>query len=61
MVRSDNEEANKLFELFNEKLGPEGYQIVQKTTRFGNVRYEAVGVLPEMRAQFIWQTGTLYT
>lgn len=46
-VRPDNEEANSLLEFFNEKLGPEGYQIVQKTTRFGNLRYEAVGVLPE--------------
>jgi len=45
-VRSDEKEAERLLEFFNEKLGPEGYQIVAKTTRFGNIRYEPIGILP---------------
>jgi hypothetical protein len=45
IVRPDRKEAENLLEFFNEQLGPEGYQIVEKKTRFGNVRYEPVGLL----------------
>jgi len=44
-VRSDRNEAEKLLEFFNEKLETEGYKIVAKKTRFGNIRYEPTGIL----------------
>lgn len=43
-VRS-KEEAKGLLDLFNENIRPEGYQIVEKPTRFGNIRYEPVGII----------------
>ncbi len=44
-VRSDRNEAEKLLKFFNDKLGSGGYQIVAKKTRFGNIRYEPIGIL----------------
>jgi hypothetical protein len=38
-------EAQKLLGFFNKNLEPEGYRIVQKLTEFGNIRYEASGIL----------------
>jgi len=46
VVRPDRKETENLLEFFNEELGPEGFQIVEKNTRFGNIRYEPIGVLP---------------
>jgi len=45
-VRPDTKEAQSLLKMFNEQLGPEEYQIVEKTTAFGNKRYEPTGILP---------------
>ena len=47
IVRSNTEEVTKLLEFFNEKLASEGYAIAPTTTRFGNVRFEARGILAE--------------
>jgi hypothetical protein len=44
-VRPDIKKAQGLLKMFNEQLGSEGYQIVEKTTEFGNKRYEPRGVL----------------
>jgi hypothetical protein len=44
-VRPDEGEAKSLQKMFNEQLGPEGYQIVEKITSFGNKRYEPTGIL----------------
>lgn len=46
VVRTDREEAAKLLELFNMELREEGYEIIEGQSRFGNVRYEARGILP---------------
>lgn len=45
-VRPDEKEAQSLLKMFNEQVGPEGYQIVEKTTSFGKKRYEPIGILP---------------
>lgn len=45
IVRPDSNEANNLLKVFNEPLGLDGYQLVKKKTRFGNIRYEPVGIL----------------
>ena len=46
VVRPDRYEALKLLELFNFELRPEGYEIVEKQSKFGNIRYEPTGILP---------------
>jgi len=46
-VRPDDREAQNLLKMFNEQLGPEGYQIVEKTTAFGKKRYEPTGIFPK--------------
>jgi hypothetical protein len=45
IVRPDSKERETLLNVFNEQLEPDGYQIVETTTRFGNKRYEATGIL----------------
>lgn len=46
VVRPDREESLKLLELFNMELRPEGYEISENESVFGNVRYDASGIVP---------------
>jgi hypothetical protein len=45
IVRPKSDDRETLLKVFNEQLEPDGYQIVETTTRFGNKRYEATGIL----------------
>ena len=45
IVRNEDD-AKKLLNVMNRKLGDDGYKLVEKTTPFGNTRYEAEGILP---------------
>jgi hypothetical protein len=46
VVRPDQKEVEPLLEMFNQELGPEGFRIEAKRTRFGGIRFEPVGILP---------------
>ncbi|MFC1803762.1 abortive infection family protein [Thermoproteota archaeon] len=46
VVRPDENEAGTLVELFNQELREEGYEIIEKTSVFGNTLYEATGITP---------------
>jgi len=46
VVRPDRDEALKLLDLFNSELRLEGYEIIERRSKFGNVRYEPTGILP---------------
>ena len=45
IVRPESKDREILLKVFNEQLEPDGYQIVETTTRFGNKRYDATGIL----------------
>jgi hypothetical protein len=47
IVRPESKDRETLLKVFNEQLEPDGYQIVETTTRFGSKRYEATGILQE--------------
>ena len=46
VVRPDEDESRTLVELFNQELREEGFEIIEKTSVFGNALYEATGINP---------------
>ncbi len=48
VVRPNEKDRKNLLDLFNRELNQEGYEIIETKSSFGNIHYEAKGLLTEL-------------